>query len=72
MVVTQCVTLAMAIPATPILNPLAEAMAPEQLKAEAQGVSIPNALTREALDRTCRGEDFTDYENVGALRKALS
>ena len=62
----------MAIPATPILNPLVEAMAPEQLKAEAKGVNIPNALTREALDRACRGEDFTDYENVDTLRKALS
>lgn len=45
----QCLTLAMAIPATPIRKPLAEAMAPEQLKAEAKGVN-PNALTREALD----------------------
>ena len=62
----------MAISATPIRNPLAEAMAPEQMKTETQGLNIPNSVTREALDRTCRGEGFTDYENVDALKRALS
>ncbi|MYK06778.1 MAG: hypothetical protein F4040_03485 [Synechococcus sp. SB0670_bin_20] len=62
----------MAIPATPIRKSLAEAMAPEQLKAETKGINIPNSLTREILDRTCRGEDFTDYESVDALKRALS
>ena len=64
-------TLALA-PATCGYSPDTASRSLSMAPLEAVHAKVPNATTRKALDRTYRGEGLTHYEDLNALKKALS